>query len=376
VRYRNGIIGIATVPILIWIILTIAFPPTQDSLREDTPIDKSNIRRLMQDQIDMGPRIPGTQASLDFSTWLHNEVASSIWNVTTQNFIYRDVELRNFWITSANHDVFPEYIIGAHYDSRAVADKEYAHLPHEEQLNYPVPGANDGASGIAGQLEMMKHIPTELVSKIGFVMFDGEDQGSNGMKDSGGLTWGWIVGSQYFVDQLTTEEINTVKAFVLFDMIGDDDLSLPYERRSDSNLVDQIWSQAAQLGYGSVFVNSPGPSLTDDHVPFLNVNIPSIDIIDFTYNEHHTTLDDMNHISEDSVAIVIDVTLAWVSEIHSISLTSDTSSSSIPSTSDLSITTKSRTGSSESNASMSSVSFILIFTVLLIRHKEIKKRLY
>ncbi|MHA2028819.1 MAG: hypothetical protein ACW99Q_05465, partial [Candidatus Kariarchaeaceae archaeon] len=67
-RYRNGIIGIATVPILIWIILTIAFPPTQDSLREDTPIDKSNIRRLMQDQIDMGPRIPGTQASLDFST--------------------------------------------------------------------------------------------------------------------------------------------------------------------------------------------------------------------------------------------------------------------------------------------------------------------
>jgi hypothetical protein len=313
----------------------------------------------MQEQIDLGPRIPGSQASLDFEIWVHEEVDSSIWNVTTQRYVYRDANLRNFWITDASSSEFPEYIIGAHYDSRAIADKEYrsSSYTYEEQLEHPVPGANDGASGIAGQLEMMRHIPAELRSKIGFVMFDAEDQGSGGMKDTTGLSWGWIIGSKHFVEQMSPQEISNTKAFVLFDMIADDDFSLPYEPNSDNDLIDQIWDEADAMGYGSIFVDSPGTPLTDDHIPFRNAGIPSIDIIDFTYPEHHTTLDDMDHISEESAAIVVDVTLAWFTKTSTYTANS---SSTIQSSETITGTTTGPTDGTSTNDD-TSVSTIALF---------------
>ena len=69
---------------------------------------------------------------------------------------------------------------------------------------------------------------------------------------------------------------------------------------------------AADLGYGIYFPDDPGYSLTDDHVPFKNLGIPAVDIIDFDYDEHHTTNDDLDHISYESIGIVADVVLQWL----------------------------------------------------------------
>ncbi|MCE7737277.1 MAG: M28 family peptidase [Candidatus Heimdallarchaeota archaeon] len=308
---------------IVIIVYASTIPSISADLRAESPINSASIRNYLQDQIDLGPRIPGTQASLDFSTWLHDTVNSTKWQITTQNYTISDIELRNYWITKAGEPItdYPEYIIGAHYDSRLHADKECG----KSTDCAPVPGANDGASGVAGILELMKHIPDELASHIGFVLFDAEDQGGLTLNND---LWGWIWGSEYFVDQMSTEQIDATKAFVLFDMIADDDFRLPFEPNSDSNLVAEIWGMADQLGYGSIFVEEPGTGLIDDHIPFRNVGIPSIDIIDFTYPEHHTTLDDMDHVSEVSVAIVVDVILAWLilDVATTLSLTNDYSS--------------------------------------------------
>lgn len=325
-RFRGRKVWIQTFFSILLIISSSSIPSVTAELRSESPINKASIRSHMQAQIDLGPRIPGTQASLDFSTWLHGTVNSTNWQIFNQDYQLHGVDLRNYWITKAGSSdtSYPEYIFGAHYDSRLYADKECP-KPINPSSCDPVPGANDGASGVAGILELMQHIPDELASHIGFVLFDAEDQGGLSLNEE---TWGWIEGSEYFVDQMSAAQIDATNAFVLFDMIADDDFQLPYEPNSDSDLITSIWGIANDLGYGSIFVDERGTALIDDHAPFIAAGIPSIDLIDFTYPEHHRTTDDMDHVSETSVAIVVDVIMAWLllEVATTLSLTSDYSS--------------------------------------------------
>ena len=66
------------------------------------------------------------------------------------------------------------------------------------------------------------------------------------------------------------------------------------------------------MGYDEIFVKERGPTLIDDHRPFLNRGISAVDIIDFTYPEHHEEIDDLDHVSAENIAIVADVVLKWI----------------------------------------------------------------
>jgi Peptidase family M28 len=52
-------------------------------------------------------------------------------------------------------------------------------------------------------------------------------------------------------------------------------------------------------------------SILDDHTPFLNQGIPAVDIIDLDYPYHHTTEDDLNHVSARSLTIVGKTLFKW-----------------------------------------------------------------
>ncbi|OLS26335.1 MAG: Aminopeptidase YwaD precursor [Candidatus Heimdallarchaeota archaeon LC_2] len=347
--------------LILLLILNTSITSSNASVRIESPIDPVKIRQLMQDQIDMGPRVPGTQASLDFQTWLIEIIDTTVWEINTHSFDYNGIELRNYWIVGAGASDYPNYIIGAHYDSRAVADKEPS--------TSPVPGANDGASGVAGILELIRHIPTNMVSNFGFVLFDGEDQGSNGIKDANNISWPWIVGSNYFVSQMTANQIDQTRAFVLYDMIADDDFRLPYEPNSNSTLISQFWGQAESLGYGDIFVDQRGTGLIDDHIPFKNAGIPSIDIIDFTYPEYHTTLDDMDHISETSVAIVVDVTLEWIINVVALEIIDECYPSSA-----CSVNTSTNNDTTSANTNFPSIFSLLLFPLIIMIRSYIKRK--
>jgi hypothetical protein len=278
-------------------------------LRGNSPVHINVIEEHMQTQIDMGPRIPGSEESLLFKEWIL-EQSDDIWEINMQNFTHLDVELRNYYITIIDSEL-PEILIGAHYDSRAVADRD----PNPILKDNPVPGANDGASGVAAILEMMALLPEELSDKVGFILFDGEDQGSGGMEN-----WDWIVGSDYFAGNMSEEQVNNTQVFILFDMIADDELQLPYEMNSNRTYIDEIWNTGIDLGYDDIFLLEGGPNLIDDHIPFKRLGIPSVDIIDFTYPEWHTTNDDMDHIDPVSVAIVVDTVLIWLANRYGITL--------------------------------------------------------
>jgi Zn-dependent M28 family amino/carboxypeptidase len=188
-------------------------------------------------------------------------------------------------IGRANLGKGPIIILGAHYDTRRWADQDPAH-PRD-----PVPGANDGASGVAVLLELARVINLGKVHhEIWLAFFDAEDNG-----DIEG--WDWIVGSTYMASSLSVKP----QAMILLDMIGDTDQKIYFDGNSDPALSQKVWGIAAQLGYGEHFIPQVKYTMIDDHIPFAERGIPSIDIIDFDYPYWHTVADTADKVSSDSL---------------------------------------------------------------------------
>ncbi len=191
----------------------------------------------------------------------------------------------------------PWIILGAHYDSRLHANQD----PDLAARELPVPGANDGASGVAALLELARVLPRDIDGQIWLVFFDAEDNGNI-------EGWDWILGSRAFADSLQSKP----DGVVVLDMIGDADLNIYLEGNSDSALSAEIWQQAAELGHEDVFINSVKYSMLDDHSPFLARGIPAVDIIDFDYPYWHTRADTLDKISANSLQAVGETLLAWL----------------------------------------------------------------
>jgi Zn-dependent M28 family amino/carboxypeptidase len=191
----------------------------------------------------------------------------------------------------------PWIILGAHYDTRFYANMD---SDIEKQLQ-PVPGANDGASGVAVLLELARVLPDDLNKNIWLVFFDAEDQGSI-------EGWDWILGSRSFVKTLQSKP----DAVVIVDMIGDKDLNVYYERNSDVGVQEEIWEIAAGLGYEKHFIPEYKYSMLDDHTPFLEKGMVAIDIIDFDYPYWHTSQDTIDKISPESLEMIGTTIYHWL----------------------------------------------------------------
>jgi len=189
------------------------------------------------------------------------------WNITLQNFTYLGVPCVNIigrWGSSDNACL----ILGAHYDTRPQADQE----SNPTNRTKPVIGANDGASGVAVLLELACALPEEVRGSVEFVFFDAEDSGNIN-------SWQWIVGSTYYVGQLSSDRKTTIRAMILLDMVGDTNVRLLRETSSTKSLQDYLWSIAEDIGHNGTFLDDIGASILDDHRPFLSAGIPSLDII-------------------------------------------------------------------------------------------------
>ncbi|MFQ5436952.1 MAG: M28 family peptidase, partial [Anaerolineae bacterium] len=174
-------------------------------------------------------------------------------------------------------------------DARRLADQ----TPGAVEAGLPVPGAVDGASGVAVLLELARTLDLDAIDReIWLAFFDVEDNGSGGLPG-----WGWIAGSAYMAQNLAV----TPEAMVLVDMIGDADQQLYYEGNSDPALRQHLWGIAAELGFGSAFIPELKYTMIDDHVPFVRQDIPAVDIIDFDYPYWHTVEDTADKASPDSL---------------------------------------------------------------------------
>lgn len=233
-------------------------------------------------QVDMGPRITGSVGSEVVTQYIMGRLAKHGWRIEIQNFRYRGTDARNI-IAKAGEGAGPLILVGAHYDTRRRADND----PSVDERHLPVPGANDGASGVAVLLELARALDkARLENEVWLVFFDAED---NGQLDG----WEYIAGSTYFADSLPVDPA----AVIIVDMIGDADQQIYKERNSTPWLVEAVWETAAELGFGDAFLPTAKYSMLDDHTPFLRRGIPAIDIIDFDYPYWHTTEDTADKVS-------------------------------------------------------------------------------
>jgi len=262
------------------------------------PFDGGRALEHVEFQLSLGPRIPGTDGHAQLVEWLQDDLEGQGWEVQIQEAVMLDKPIRNvIAVQDDRADDTPWIILGAHYDTRIHADQD----PDPTKRNQPVPGANDGASGVAVLVELARTIPKDYPGEIWLVFFDAEDNG----KIPG---WDWILGSQAFVNELQGQP----DAVIIVDMIGDADLNVMMERNSDTTLMAELWGQAAALGFSDHFIAVPGYAMLDDHTPFLEAGIPAVDIIDFDYPYWHTTDDTLDKVSAESLQIVGETILAWL----------------------------------------------------------------
>jgi len=256
--------------------------------------DSSRAYADVQTQVAFGPRTPGSAGHAQVQEWMRAELESAGWQVEVHESERMGHPIYNI-IAKRNAEP-PQIILGAHYDTRFFADND----PDLTKRTEPVPGANDGASGVAVLLELARSLPKDT-PPIWLVFFDTEDNG----RIEG---WDWILGSRAFAEEIP---INP-RAVVIVDMIGDADLNIYLEKNSNVAIRTEIWSMAASLGYGDVFINEEKFSMLDDHTPFLEKNIPAVDIIDFDYPYWHTTQDTPDKVSAESLQAVGDTLWHWV----------------------------------------------------------------
>jgi Zn-dependent M28 family amino/carboxypeptidase len=268
----------------------------QEAAAPTEAFDGQRALRDVQTQVAFGPRIPGSEAHTNALNWMRGQLVAAGWQVETQSLSSMGHPIQNL-IASRSAEA-PEIILGAHYDSRLHADRD----PTPALRSLPVPGADDGASGVAVLLELARILPKDA-PPVWLVFFDAEDNG-----DIPG--WDWLLGSRAFVANLTSRP----KEMILVDMVGASDLKIPIEANSDPALRAAVWNTAKKLGYESTFLPQVKYTIEDDHVPFLQAGIPAVDIIDLDYAYWHTTSDTADQVSARSLQIVGDVLEKWLRE--------------------------------------------------------------
>jgi Zn-dependent M28 family amino/carboxypeptidase len=172
-------------------------------------------------------------------------------------------------------------------------------------------GANDAGSSTAALLELgrvLKDKPRPFTIELLFL--DGEEAF---------VEWtgtDHTYGSRYYVQNgQKTGTLESLKALVLLDMIGDRNLTISREANSTRWLTDIIWNVARRLGYQQYFLPQETP-IEDDHMEFLAAGVPAVDIIDLDNPAWHTAEDTLENVSVKSLQIVGDVVVAALPEIE------------------------------------------------------------
>jgi glutaminyl-peptide cyclotransferase len=277
-------------------IITFLFVINACSPSKKLGFNGNNALKFAQTQIDFGPRTPGSAAHQQTVDWIQSKLKEFNWETEIQSEQIPVTLIQNI-IGKRESGSGPFIVIAAHYDSRLIADQDPDYLTNQ----LPVPGANDGASGVAVLLELARILPQNLDKNIWLVFFDAEDQGRID-------NWDWILGSTSLANHLDEQP----DQLILLDMIGDEDLNVYYEKNSDAQLREEIWQIAAELGYEENFIQKEKFSMLDDHIPFAQKGVKVVDLIDFDYPYWHTSEDTIDKISAESLSKIGNTIYQWL----------------------------------------------------------------
>ncbi len=287
-------------------------PATQVSVT--TEFDGAKAMEYVNAQLAFGARVPGTAAHRAMGDWLVAELRTRADTVIVQTWTHTTADGRRLPMRNVLARFAPaatrRVLYLAHWDSRPISEK--ATDPAQRAL--PVPGANDGASGVAillGVADALAARPAAVGVDLLFV--DGEDWGDFDTNTD------VLIGSRWFATHLPSP--GYMPEFgVLFDMVGHVGARFRYEThsmRAAPEVVQRVWSTAARLGHAASFPNREyGFPITDDHVPLIEAGMKVIDVIDLDYAWHHTPEDTADKLSQATLQMVGDVAITVLRDLR------------------------------------------------------------
>ena len=284
-------------------------------LTRPAPRPPFNVERAyaeVERQVAFGPRVPGSAAHDAARAYFVETLSGLADQVHEQPVVYTlpDSSVVSGTNIVASFNLDPEekkrVLLAAHWDSRPRADRD----PDPSRHSTPVPGANDGASGVAVLLEIARILHAHpLDIGVDIVLFDLEDLGTSSQfeADSSVAHVPFAIGSAAFVQNNPTYRPTYG---ILLDMVGDTNLRIPqeaYSRTYARRVVAKVWDAAERVG-AEAFVDEPGGAVEDDHVPFLRAGIPVVDLIQTPFPDTwHTTADTPDRVSAESLRQVGEV---------------------------------------------------------------------
>src|ERR1051325_1448830 len=278
--------------------------PSPQASPQNIAFDGARAFEHVRKQVELGPRPAGSAELARAREYITGELKSYGLNVMLDEFHPKTPQGEKKMVNSTAELAGESsrcVIIKSHYDTKPF--KEFRFV-----------GANDGGSSTGALLELARTVAAKGKPRYTYwyVFFDGEeafcrewDQCSNdGSPDN-------TYGSRHFVQKLKEKnEASRVRAMILMDMIGYKNLEIPREEMSAIWINDIIWQTARELGHGATFIER-NDYVTDDHIPFLQAGIESVDLIQLGgYPFWHTAEDTIDKVSADSLKGVGEVLLA------------------------------------------------------------------
>jgi len=279
-------------------------PSAQVTARFDSSRAWEHLRQL----VAIGPRPAGSPAIEQARAYIKAQLAAAGVGLTEQAWDDQTplgrVHMVNLVATipGARAD---RIVISGHYDTKLFRDIRFV-------------GASDGGSSAAFLIEMARVLKARRNPlTIELLFLDGEeavclnwdDCSRPGAPDN-------TYGSRHYVAAgKQNGTLAGIKAHILVDMIGDRDLRLKRELNSTPWLTDLIWSAAKLQKLDAYFVPQT-TQVEDDHLPFLQAGVPSVDIIDLEYEPWHTAKDNLDAVSARSLQVVGDVVLAALPQLE------------------------------------------------------------
>lgn len=278
--------------------------------------------QYIQQQVNFGPRVPGTPEHKACAEWLFSELQQYVDLIEmnpTQVTIGDGTQKPCYNIFGQiNPDASKRILFLAHWDTRPWADME------QPSSTEPVIGADDGASGVGILLALAKSIKTEWGEDFKNI---GVDILLTDVEDYGKTEWGnesYAIGTRYWANEAKANGYHADFG-ILLDMVGAANARFAlegYSRRYANEVLQKVWNVAHKSGFSSYFVFENGHEIVDDHVPINQIlNIPTIDIINLPAGSRtgfvphwHTLNDDMKVINHQTLEAVGQTLLNLLSE--------------------------------------------------------------
>jgi Zn-dependent M28 family amino/carboxypeptidase len=258
-----------------------------------------------------GPKVPGTDASVKAGDWilaeLKNAGITGIEQKTTAvTFDKHTIPVRNI-IGQFNPAAKTRYLLSAHWDNRPFSDED----PDPKFKMKPVPGVNDGGSGVVVLLGIAKALQGKTVDfGVDFLFLDAEDWGTPYNEES------YCLGTQYWAAHPIPENYHA-RFGINYDMVGRIGAIFPaetYSAQRAPEVMNKLREAAKKLGYAELFPNLRVGPVVDDHIYLMQRGFPVYDLIQMTPDgrfppEWHKHSDTSEFISRDVLKAVGRTTL-------------------------------------------------------------------